>query len=182
MRSQVICDTGPLVALLNRHDHAHTWVVQQLREIQPPMLTCESVLAEATYLTRAMHGAHAALIEMIGEGFLGIGMAVKNMNDIIDATRKGEAYDPSHVRGQGINVNTGDVVTRVDSQASRCGSPSRGSSSALETRPCLARRSQVRWAVPTTAVQRRAKALALLVVLAAATAQRSIPAVARATL
>jgi hypothetical protein len=41
---------------------------------------------------------------------LGIGMAVKNMNDIIDATRKGEAYDPSHVRGQGINVNMGDVV------------------------------------------------------------------------
>ena len=76
MKSRVICDTGPLVALLNRHDHAHTWVVQQLREIQPPMLTCESVLAEATYLTRAMPGARAALIEMIGEGFLGIGMAV----------------------------------------------------------------------------------------------------------
>ena len=41
---------------------------------------------------------------------LGIGVAVKNMYDIIDATMKGEAYDPSHVRGQGINVNMGDVV------------------------------------------------------------------------
>jgi hypothetical protein len=92
---------------------------------------------------------------------LGIGMAVKNMNDIIEATRKGEADDPSHVRGQGINVNTGDVVTRLDSQASRCGSPSRGSSSALGTRLCLARRSRVRWAVPATAAQRRAKGAGL---------------------
>ena len=76
MKSRVICDTGPLVALLNRRDHAHAWVVQQLRDIQPPMLTCESVLAEASYLTRALPGARVALIEMVGEGFLGVGMAV----------------------------------------------------------------------------------------------------------
>lgn len=76
MKNQVIVDTGPLVALLNRNDNAHTWVVQQLRDIQPPMLTCESVLAETTYLTRQMPGARAALIEMLGEGFLNIGMAV----------------------------------------------------------------------------------------------------------
>ena len=76
MKNQVIIDTGPLVALLNRNDAAHAWVVQQLRDIQPPMLTCESVLAEATYLTRQMPGARAALIEMLGEKFLNIGMAV----------------------------------------------------------------------------------------------------------
>lgn len=76
MKSQVIIDTGPLVSLLNRNDSAHAWVVQQLRDIQPPMLTCESVLAEATYLTRQMPGARAALIEMLSEAFLSIGMAV----------------------------------------------------------------------------------------------------------
>lgn len=76
MRSRVIIDTGPLVALLNRNDHSHTWVVQQLQDIQPPMVTCESVLAEATYLTRQTPGARVALIEMVGEGFLTIGMAV----------------------------------------------------------------------------------------------------------
>ncbi len=42
--------------------------------------------------------------------FLGSGMAAKNTYDIIDATRKGVSYNTSHVRGQGINVNTGDVV------------------------------------------------------------------------
>ena len=76
MRSRVIVDTGPLVALLNRKANSHAWVVQQLQDIQPPMVTCESVLAEATYLTRQTPGARVALIEMVGEGFLTIGMAV----------------------------------------------------------------------------------------------------------
>jgi uncharacterized protein len=76
MRSRVIVDTGPLVALLNRKDKSHVWVVQQLNDIQPPMVTCESVLAEATYLTRQTPSARVALIEMVGEGFLTIGMAV----------------------------------------------------------------------------------------------------------
>ena len=57
MKSQVIVDTGPLVALLNSRDKHHAWVVQQLGDIQPPMVTCEAVLAEATYLTRAVPGA-----------------------------------------------------------------------------------------------------------------------------
>ena len=72
----MIVDTGPLVALLNRKDHSHAWVVQQLQDIQPPMITCESVLAEATYLTRQTPGTRVALIEMVGEGFWSIGMAV----------------------------------------------------------------------------------------------------------
>lgn len=76
MKTKVIVDTGPLVALLNRTDAAHGWVLEQLNHIAPPLLTCEAVLAEATYLTRDMPGARAALIEMIGEGFLSIGMAV----------------------------------------------------------------------------------------------------------
>lgn len=78
MKTKIIVDTGPLVALLNRTDGAHDWVMQQLNAIAPPMLTCEAVLAEATYLTRHMPGARAALIEMIGEGFLSIGMAVSD--------------------------------------------------------------------------------------------------------
>ena len=75
-KSQVIVDTGPLVALLNSRDKHYTWVVQQLGDIQPPMVTCEAVLDEATYLTRTVPVARIAFIEMLGEGFLDIGMAV----------------------------------------------------------------------------------------------------------
>lgn len=83
MKSRVIVDAGPLVALLNSRDTHHKWVVQQLGDIQPPMLTCEAVLAEATYLTRAVTGARAALIEMLGEGFLNIGMALADHHSAI---------------------------------------------------------------------------------------------------
>ena len=83
MKTRVIVDTGPLVALLNRNDRAHAWVVQQLRDIAPPLLSCEAVLAEATYLTRELPGARAALIEMIGDGFLSIGMGLSEHHSAI---------------------------------------------------------------------------------------------------
>ena len=83
MKIRVIVDARPLVALLNSRDTHHKWVVQQLGDIQPPMMTCEAVLAEATYLTRAVTGARAALIEMLGEGFLNIGMALADQHSAI---------------------------------------------------------------------------------------------------
>ena len=83
MKSRIIVDAGPLVALLNSRDKHHAWVVQQLGDIQPPMLTCEAVLAEATYLTRTVPGARAALIEMLGDGFLSIGMALADQHSAI---------------------------------------------------------------------------------------------------
>lgn len=80
MKSRVVVDTGPLVAMLDRADHAHTWVVQQLADIEPPLISCEAVLAEATYLTRTVPGARIALIEMVGEGFLSIGLTVADQH------------------------------------------------------------------------------------------------------
>ena len=83
MKQRVIVDTGPLVALLNKRDRAHAWVVQQFRDIAPPMITCEAVLAEATYLTRDLPGARVALIEMIADGFLKIGLQLADQHGAI---------------------------------------------------------------------------------------------------
>jgi predicted nucleic acid-binding protein len=47
-----ICDTGPLVAYLNRHDPHHTWAVALMKQVRPPILTCEAVLTEAVYFLR----------------------------------------------------------------------------------------------------------------------------------
>lgn len=47
-----ICDTGPLVAFLNRHDPHHTWAVALMKQLRPPLLTCEAVLTEAAYFLR----------------------------------------------------------------------------------------------------------------------------------
>lgn len=80
MRTKVVVDTGPLVALLNRADRAHAWTLQQMATIAPPMITCEAVLAEATYLTRNTAGARIALLEMLGDGFLVIGLTLSDQH------------------------------------------------------------------------------------------------------
>jgi uncharacterized protein len=47
-----ICDTGPLVAYLNRNDPYHAWAVALMKQVGPPLLTCEPVLTEAVYFLR----------------------------------------------------------------------------------------------------------------------------------
>lgn len=48
-----ICDTGPLVAYLNRNDPYHSWAVQLMKQVRSPMLTTEPVLTEVAYFLRA---------------------------------------------------------------------------------------------------------------------------------
>ena len=45
-----LLDTGPLVAFFDRRDRFHQWALDQWRRAPMPLLTCEGVLAEATYL------------------------------------------------------------------------------------------------------------------------------------
>jgi predicted nucleic acid-binding protein len=47
-----ICDTGPLVAYLNRNDPHHAWAVALMKQVPPPLLTCEAVLTEVVYFLR----------------------------------------------------------------------------------------------------------------------------------
>jgi predicted nucleic acid-binding protein len=47
-----ICDTGPLVAYLNRNDPYHSWAMAVMKQVRPPALTCESVLTETAYFLR----------------------------------------------------------------------------------------------------------------------------------
>ena len=48
-----ICDTGPLVAYLNRNDPYHSWAVELMKQVRSPMLTTEPVLTEVAYFLRA---------------------------------------------------------------------------------------------------------------------------------
>ncbi len=44
-----IADTGYLVALLRRDDQHHAWAVGLATQFKLPLLTCEAVIAEATF-------------------------------------------------------------------------------------------------------------------------------------
>lgn len=51
-----LLDTGPLVAFFDRSDEHHSWAKEQWARAPLPLLTCEAVLAEATYLLHAHAG------------------------------------------------------------------------------------------------------------------------------
>lgn len=60
-----ICDTGPLVAYLNRHDPHHAWAIALMKQTRPPMLTCEPVLTEVAYFLREDGVAVDSLFQLL---------------------------------------------------------------------------------------------------------------------
>jgi predicted nucleic acid-binding protein len=68
--SNIIVDTGPLVAMLVETDLHHDWAVECLRELPAPFLTCEPVLAETFYLVSRLHNGPRRFFELIGSGLL----------------------------------------------------------------------------------------------------------------
>lgn len=77
MTSRILLDTGPLVALLNRHDRYHRWAVGQWEDIQSPLLTCEPVLTEACFLLRHVAGASRTVMEFVVRGALNVAYQVE---------------------------------------------------------------------------------------------------------
>jgi predicted nucleic acid-binding protein len=72
VKNQIILDTGPLVALLNRADRHHRWAREQWAQIAPPLFTCEAVLAEACFLVQSLTGGQAAVLDLVGRGRLDV--------------------------------------------------------------------------------------------------------------
>lgn len=63
-----LVDTGPLVAVLNRRDRHHGWAKGHLGRLAPPLLTCEAVLSEASYLLGHSSQGGRALLAMVERG------------------------------------------------------------------------------------------------------------------
>jgi len=70
---KVILDTGPLVALLNRRDARHDWALEAMGKFEPPLWTCEPVLAEAGHLS----GKPAEILAQVTAGSLHIGLEIR---------------------------------------------------------------------------------------------------------
>ncbi len=74
--SEVIVDTGPLVALLVRTDDYHRWTLDRLRELQPPFVTCEPVLAEAAHLVRKVRQGMDRFLDLLDSDLITVDFAV----------------------------------------------------------------------------------------------------------
>jgi len=65
MHNQVIVDTGVLIALIDRLDHYHNWVTEQLKQITPPLVTCEAVISESWFLLKRVKNGRETLIKLL---------------------------------------------------------------------------------------------------------------------
>jgi predicted nucleic acid-binding protein len=77
MIGRVLLDTGPLLALINKRDQHHAWAVARFADMKPPLLTCESVLAEACHLTDRLRGGKQGVLELIQRGAVELAFALK---------------------------------------------------------------------------------------------------------
>ncbi|MGK7923528.1 MAG: type II toxin-antitoxin system VapC family toxin [Trichodesmium sp.] len=72
MKSNVILDTGPLVALVDKGDRFHNWSTEIWKTISFSLLTCESVIYEACFLLQKTYGGQEAVISLVKAGVIQI--------------------------------------------------------------------------------------------------------------
>jgi uncharacterized protein len=70
VKSDVVLDTGPIVAALSRRDGHHRWAVGELSRIAPPLVTCDAVITEACFLLREMRGGRKRLLDLVQRGLI----------------------------------------------------------------------------------------------------------------
>jgi predicted nucleic acid-binding protein len=80
-----LIDTGPLVAYLDRRDHRHRWAFERFAEIAPPLLTCESVITEACFLTRHISGGSESVLRLLEQGAVRIQFSVQEESNALAA-------------------------------------------------------------------------------------------------
>jgi predicted nucleic acid-binding protein len=67
---EILADTGPIVAYLDRSDRDHDWAKEVFTQITRPLLTCEAVIAEAIFLLRRGGIEPDGLLDLIRRGLL----------------------------------------------------------------------------------------------------------------
>jgi uncharacterized protein len=83
VNSATLLDTGPLVSLLIPGMKYHSWATAEWAQLTPPLLTCEPVLTEATFLLRREGRDAELLFDLLGRGIIRIGLRIDDEQDAI---------------------------------------------------------------------------------------------------
>jgi predicted nucleic acid-binding protein len=65
MKSNILLDTGLLVAIVNRREAFHQWATQATTNLSYPFFTCEAVITEACFLLQNVYGGEDAVIGLV---------------------------------------------------------------------------------------------------------------------
>jgi predicted nucleic acid-binding protein len=118
MKTKVILDAGPLVAFLNRRDNCHAWAVEQFGRIEPPLLTCESVLSEACFILAKARPGNDKVLELLERGVLAIRFRVNDHVEALTKLRKKYADAPMSLADACLvrmaETSPGSVVFTLD--------------------------------------------------------------------
>jgi len=109
MKRLILLDAGPLVSFLECRDKFHDWAVAQWTDIEPPLLTCESVLAEAFYLLRSYPKGCMAIMDLLRRGVIRIPFHVAEHADPIALLLKKYAQVPMSLADACL-VRMADVI------------------------------------------------------------------------
>ena len=85
MKSEIIVDTGPLVAFISEHDVYHDWVLQQVSNLPFPFLTCDAVITETCFLLHKRSDKEQVILEMVNKGLISLPFC---LNDEIAVIQK----------------------------------------------------------------------------------------------
>lgn len=70
-----LADTGLFVALFDPSESGHAWATEIVRDLRPPLLTCEPVLTEACFLLVRHPQALRSLLHGFARGSFRIGFS-----------------------------------------------------------------------------------------------------------
>mgnify|MGYP006267233261 CR=1 FL=1 len=85
MKSNILLDTGPLVAIVNRREAFHQWATQTTTNLSYPFFTCEAVITEACFLLQDVYGSEDAIMALIERGTIKIDF---RLNDEVKVIRE----------------------------------------------------------------------------------------------
>jgi uncharacterized protein len=86
-----IADTGFIVAFGNRGDAYHSWAVNVAERITEPLLTCEAVLAEASFHL----GSSLYVLSLLQDAMLRLAFdATRNLEQLVELARRYEDRKP----------------------------------------------------------------------------------------
>ena len=92
--TEVLIDTGCIVALLDRGERAHARCVEALKTVSGRLITCEAVIAESCYLLRHYRGAAEAILQNVERDAFHIPVRLEEMAGAVRAHMKRYARVP----------------------------------------------------------------------------------------